>query len=76
MAFLCGNGRSSYHTCHIYHILRLNMTHMIGMIRVGHKTWRRGEGARNKFIRTQSLSGSQTLRHPANELDMLIHIRH
>jgi len=36
MAFLYGNGRSSYHTCHIYHILCLNMTHMIGMIRVGH----------------------------------------
>jgi hypothetical protein len=27
---------NSYHTCHIYHILCPNMTHMIGMTGVGY----------------------------------------
>ena len=32
-----GLPRSSYHTCHIYHILVLNMTHIIGMTLIPYK---------------------------------------
>ena len=32
-----GLPRSSYHTCHIYHILFLNMTHIIGMTLIPYK---------------------------------------